>query len=408
MGLMQDAVSVTALNQYIATLMSHDDILSGIAVRGEISNCKRHPSGHIYFSLKDDGAVLRCVMFRSYAAGAPFIPSDGMQIVAFGAVNVYQAAGQYQLYVRQMILDGQGDLYAAFERLKAKLEAEGLFDDARKKPIPHYPERIGVITATSGAAVQDICNILTRRYPLASIAIYPALVQGSDAPRTLIAGLAYFTAHPTDVILIGRGGGSIEDLYCFNDEGLARAIYACPIPVISAVGHETDFTICDFVADLRAPTPSAAAELAVPDGQELVERLRHLTRRAAAGLRARARLAASRFARYAESLIFSVPHRILEPYALRVSTAEERLYAAAARRVEQGRGTLALLAEKLEGLSPLAVLSRGYGVVTDEQGRSVRSVSDITIGDYLRIRLADGEAMATVQELERRRPDEHE
>lgn len=431
MGLMQEAVTVTALNQYVATLMSHDEILSGIAVRGEISNCKRHPSGHIYFSLKDDSALLRCVMFRSYAAGAPFLLQDGMQIIAFGTVGVYQAAGQYQLNVRRVIRDGHGDLYAAFERLKAKLAAEGLFDETHKKPIPRYPQRVGVITATSGAAVQDICNVLTRRYPLASIAIYPALVQGGDAPRTLIAGLAYFTAHPVDVILIGRGGGSIEDLYCFNDEGLARAVWACPIPVISAVGHETDFTICDFVADLRAPTPSAAAELAVPDGRELAERLQHLKSRAVTALHTRARLAASRLARctespfmrtpkrllapyaarlarYAESSVLSSPRRLLDPRIASVNAAEVQLYESVTRRLERERGTLMLLAEKLQGLSPLAVMTRGYGVVTGERGESVRSVSDITVGDRLRIRLADGEALTTVQKLERRQINGHE
>lgn len=396
MGYMSDAVTVTALNQYISALMTNDEILSGIAVRGEISNCKPHPSGHLYFSLKDDGGVLRCVAFRSSASRLTFVPTDGMKVVAMGYVNVYQPTGQYQLYVRSMMPDGQGNLYAAFEKLKAKLAGEGLFDEDRKKPIPKFPRTIGVVTSSSGAAVEDIINITTRRYPLAKLILYPVLVQGADAPADLIRAVRYFDAHPTDVLIIGRGGGSMEDLWCFNDEELARTISACRVPVISAVGHETDFTICDFVADLRAPTPSAAAELAVPDKRELYERVSAFRQKAISALRARAQLVKTRLARYAESSVMQYPDRLLTPYMTALTTADERLRGAIGQRLDGAKHSLSLVAEKLHGLSPLAVLSRGYGAVSDENGRTVTRAGDLRAGDRVQIRFTDGSADAQI------------
>lgn len=396
MGYMPEAVTVTALNQYISALMTNDEILSGIAVRGEISNCKPHPSGHLYFSLKDDGGVLRCVAFRSSASRLTFVPTDGMKVVAMGYVNVYQPTGQYQLYVRSMMPDGQGDLYAAFEKLKAKLAGEGLFDEGRKKPIPKFPRTIGVVTSSSGAAVEDIINITTRRYPLAKLILYPVLVQGADAPADLIRAVRYFDAHPTDVLIIGRGGGSIEDLWCFNDEELARTISACRVPVISAVGHETDFTICDFVADLRAPTPSAAAELAVPDKRELYERVSAFRQKAISALRARAQLVKARLARYAESSVMQYPERLLTPYMTALATVDERLRGAIGQRLDGAKHSLSLVAEKLHGLSPLAVLSRGYGAVSDENGRTVTRAGDLRAGDQVQIRFTDGSADAQI------------
>ena len=396
MGYMPEAVTVTALNQYISALMTNDDILSGIAVRGEISNCKPHPSGHLYFSLKDDGGVLRCVAFRSSASRLTFVPSDGMKVIATGYVNVYQPTGQYQLYVRSMMPDGQGDLYAAFEKLKAKLAGEGLFDEGRKKPIPKFPRTIGVVTSSSGAAVEDIINITTRRYPLAKLILYPVLVQGADAPADLIRAVRYFDAHPTDVLIIGRGGGSMEDLWCFNDEELARTISACRVPVISAVGHETDFTICDFVADLRAPTPSAAAELAVPDKRELYERVSAFREKAISALRARAQLVKTRLALYAESSVMQYPERLLTPYMTALATADERLRGAIGQRLDGAKHSLSLVAEKLHGLSPLAVLSRGYGAVSDENGRTVTRAGDLRAGDRVQIRFTDGSADAQI------------
>lgn len=396
MGYMPEAVTVTALNQYISALMTNDDILSGIAVRGEISNCKPHPSGHLYFSLKDDGGVLRCVAFRSSASRLTFVPTDGMKVVAMGYVNVYQPTGQYQLYVRSMMPDGQGDLYVAFEKLKAKLAGEGLFDEGRKKPIPKFPRTIGVVTSSSGAAVEDIINITTRRYPLAKLILYPVLVQGADAPADLIRAVRYFDAHPTDVLIIGRGGGSMEDLWCFNDEELARTISACRVPVISAVGHETDFTICDFVADLRAPTPSAAAELAVPDKRELYERVSAFRQKAISALRARAQLVKTRLARYTESSVMQYPERLLTPYMTALATADERLRGAIGQRLDGAKHSLSLVAEKLHGLSPLAVLSRGYGAVSDENGRTVTRAGDLRAGDRVQIRFTDGSADAQI------------
>ncbi len=396
MGLMQEAVTVTALNQYISALMSRDDILSGIAVRGEISNCKHHTSGHLYFSLKDDGGVLKCVAFRSAASRLTFVPKDGMKVIAFGSVNVYSPAGQYQLYVQSMIPDGKGDLFAAFEQLKAKLEAEGLFDPERKKEIPKFPRTVGVITSSSGAAVEDIINIVTRRYPLAKLILYPVAVQGVEAPPDLIRAVRYFDAHPTDVVIIGRGGGSMEDLWCFNDEGLARAIADAQVPIISAVGHETDFTICDFVADLRAPTPSAAAELAVPDRGELAEKIVSLQQKAVTALRSRARLAETRLARYAESAVMKDPQRILYPYATALAAGEEKLRLAVRQRTDGEKHRLSVLAERLQGLSPLAVLARGYGAISSADGRLIRHVSDLTTGAEVRIRLADGTADAQI------------
>ena len=396
MGLMQEAVTVTALNQYISALMSRDDILSGIAVRGEISNCKHHTSGHLYFSLKDDGGVLKCVAFRSAASRLTFVPKDGMKVIAFGSVNVYSPAGQYQLYVQSMIPDGKGDLFAAFEQLKAKLEAEGLFAPERKKEIPKFPRTVGVITSSSGAAVEDIINIVTRRYPLAKLILYPVAVQGVEAPPDLIRAVRYFDAHPTDVVIIGRGGGSMEDLWCFNDEGLARAIADAQVPIISAVGHETDFTICDFVADLRAPTPSAAAELAVPDRGELAEKIVSLQQKAVTALRSRARLAETRLARYAESAVMKDPQRILYPYATALAAGEEKLRLAVRQRTDGEKHRLSVLAERLQGLSPLAVLARGYGAISSADGRLIRHVSDLTTGAEVRIRFADGTADAQI------------
>ena len=394
--MMQETVTVTVLNQYISALMTHDDILSGIAVRGEISNCKHHPSGHLYFSLKDEGGVLRCVAFRSAASRLTFVPKDGMKVIAAGSVNVYSPAGQYQLYVQQMMPDGQGDLFAAFEKLKSKLEAEGLFDPDRKKSIPKYPRTVGVITSSSGAAVEDIFNIVTRRYPIAKLILYPVLVQGADAPADLIRAVRYFDANPTDVLIIGRGGGSMEDLWCFNDEGLARAIASCRVPTISAVGHETDFTICDFVADLRAPTPSAAAELAVPDKGELTGRLNTLRQKAVTALRSRAHLASARLARYTESAVLKDPIRLLYPYETTLAACEEKLRYAVRGRIDDSAHELSLLAEKLQGLSPLSILSRGYGAVANEKGKTVLRASSLAPGDQVKIRFADGTADAQI------------
>jgi exodeoxyribonuclease VII large subunit len=393
------AISVTALNDYIGKLMNADPILTNVHVRGELSNFKRHPSGHLYFSLKDETGVLRCVMFRSAATRLKFAPADGMKLVARGSVGVYSPTGQYQLYVQNLESDGVGELWRAFEALKNKLAAEGLFDEARKRRLPQYPTEIGIVTSPSGAAIQDLLNILTRRYPLVHVTLFPALVQGADAPATLIRGIRYFRSRRPDLIIIGRGGGAIEDLWCFNDEGLAREIAACEVPVISAVGHETDFTICDFVADLRAPTPSAAAELAVPDAVELNAKLKAMLDRARGAVSAQLKLAHLKLTRLSDARLMTAPGQLLVPFVMRVTQLEERLGSAMANNVTEYRHRLAELAAKLNALSPLAVLSRGYGIVSGEDGACIRSAEQVSRGQKLKIQLCDGEVIAEATDI---------
>jgi exodeoxyribonuclease VII large subunit len=395
------ALSVTALNEYIDALMQADPILEHVHVRGEISNFKRHASGHLYFSLKDDGGVLRCVMFRSSANRVTFDPREGDRVIVRGNVGVYSATGQYQLYVQGMEPDGIGDLYRAFELLKKKLDAEGLFAQDRKKLLPRFPKTIGVVTSPTGAAIQDMLNILSRRYPLAEVILYPSLVQGADAPRTLCAGIRYFNARKPDVIIIGRGGGSIEDLWCFNDENLAREIAASNVPVISAVGHEIDYTICDFVADLRAPTPSAAAELAVPNMQDLLAALKKMGDRAKGIVQDQIRIARLKLDRLSSATPFKYSERILYPFTLALSQAEERLSMAAKRVYEDRAQELSVIAEKLTALNPMAVLSRGYLVAISENGRTLSSCKDFYPDSHFTIQLSDGRVTAktiTVEE----------
>ncbi len=391
-----NALTVSQVNTFIGQLLESNDILTDIHIRGEISNFKRHPSGHLYFSLKDADSVLRCVMFRSSATWLKFIPEDGMKVTARGRIGVYTQGGQYQLYVQSMEPDGIGALYIAFEQLKNKLAQEGLFDKARKRPIPALPMSVGLITSPSGAAVQDLLNILSRRFPLAEVILYPALVQGDGAPLTLIRGIRYFATHKPDVIIIGRGGGSIEDLWCFNDEGLAREIAACDVPVISAVGHETDYTICDFVADLRAPTPSAAAELAVPDAKGILEYLYNMQLRAKQTLHGKFTVAKQKLNHYASHALLRDPIRILAPHVQRLDVCRENLSHAVRAVVDERSHRIALLAEKLHALSPLAVLARGYAIVSSKDGKPILSVGDTEAGKTISVRLHDGSIQATV------------
>ncbi len=390
--------SVTQVNEYLKMLLDGDRILSSIYVRGEISNFKRYSSGHCYFTVKDENAQLKAVMFRSHAARLSFAPMDGMRVLVHGRVSVYETSGQYQLYADELIPDGAGSLALQFEQLKRKLEGEGLFDLSRKKPLPPMPFRIGVITSPSGAAVHDIQNILARRFPPAQMILYPAMVQGSEAPGHLIAGLEFFQAVDlVDVIILGRGGGSAEDLWAFNDEMLARTVAACRIPVISAVGHESDFTICDFVADRRAPTPSAAAELAVPELREILEtlsamgaRMGELTRaKIAEGKRTLAQLSARR--------PFAHPEQLFDSFRMKLTLAEDALTRTSEQMLYRKRQALAATAGKLEAMSPLAVLSRGYAAVT-KNGKTVLSAHSVGAGDDLEIRFSDGALTATVSE----------
>ena len=394
-------LSVGMLNEYVKQLMDSNDILCDVWVRGEISNFTNHyKTGHFYFTLKDETGALRAVMFRSYASRLPFVPQNGMKVIVHGRVSVYVRDGQYQLNADAMQPDGIGALYVAFEQLKEKLRGEGLFDEARKKPLPKIPARIGIITSPTGAAIHDMTNILGRRFPSAEIYLYPALVQGASAPQSLIAGMNYFNETSdvsVDVIIIGRGGGSMEDLWAFNDEALARCVAASRIPVISAVGHESDFTICDFVADRRAPTPSAAAELAVPEASELKRILRQLEERSEVALRRKLTYARERVTTLANSRVLTSPDRFVDDQRMRVGELSLRLDRAAEYGVERARGNFARVTAQLEALNPLSILSRGYAVVRHGE-TPVHSVTELNEGDEVRLMLSDGEVGARITE----------
>ena len=390
-------VTVSQLNEYIKMLLDSQPTLRRIYVRGEISNFKEYSSGHMYFTLKDEESLIRAVMFRGHAAKLKFRPENGMKVVICGNVSVYPRDGQYQLYAESIEPDGVGALYLAFEQLKAKLSDEGLFSESHKRSLPAFPSRIGIVTSPSGAAVKDMINVAERRYPLAEIIIYPSAVQGSEAVPQLISGINYFSeTQSVDVIIIGRGGGSIEDLWAFNNEQLARAIFACRVPVISAVGHETDFTICDFVADRRAPTPSAAAELAVPDTSELRYKISSLTERYAAQLMNRISQSRKQLELIAGSRVLSDPDAILNDRRVRLDRALDSLDRAVDTKVSQKHADLREIAASLGALDPLAILSRGYGAVTDGKGKIVKSVADLDVGQKIDVRFSDGHAVAEI------------
>lgn len=386
-----NVITVSQLNRYVKSLLDGDPRLTGVYISGEISNFTNHyKSGHLYMSLKDEGAVVKAVMFRAYASRLKFAPENGMRVIVKARVSLYEKDGAYQIYIEEMQPDGVGALQVAYEQLKARLEKEGLFDPTRKRPLPRFPARVGVITSPTGAAVRDILNVLGRRYPLAQVVFVPVLVQGEGAAPQLCAALRLLNdRQAADVIIIGRGGGSIEELWAFNEESVARAVAASRIPVISAVGHETDFTICDFAADLRAPTPSAAAELAVPDQRALLQQLRHLRERmgAAAGnavMRESARLTALR-----QKRCLSTPLFFVEEQGMRLDYLTRSFAASAQVAIGRGRQRLAAASGKLDALSPLKVLSRGYAIAYKEN-QVLKSVKDVRAGDRLSVRLQDG------------------
>lgn len=390
------AFTVSELNAYIKNIFENDRTLRAVTVRAEISNFTRHSTGHLYFTLKDSEGQIKAVMFRSNAMRMAFMPESGMKVTVHGQISVYPRDGTYQIYVFSMQPDGIGALYLAYEQMKERLSAEGLFDQGHKKPIPKIPERIGVITSPTGAAVRDIINVITRRFPLAKIYLYPALVQGEGAEDSLISALDYLDRSGLcDVVIIGRGGGSIEDLWAFNSERLARRIYAASVPIISAVGHETDFTICDFVADMRAPTPSAAAEVAVPDKKEIMMRLDGYNERCVAALRALARASRDRLTALTERDALKSLESFFNEKKETVEELSERAARQAVSIIEGARGEFSILAQKLNALSPLSVLSRGYSVV-DKGGEVVRSKSQLSSGDEIKIRLTDGDIKARV------------
>ncbi len=388
-------LSVSEVNEYLRMQMDSDEVLTNLYVRGELSNCKLYASGHLYFTVKDEEGQLSGVMFRSYAAGLAYRPQDGMRVIVHGRVSVYPARGQYQIYADEMIPDGAGSLAMQFEQLKRRLQAMGLFDAARKQPIPQYPERIGVITSPSGAAVHDVKNVLGRRYPAAEMILYPAQVQGEGAAESLIMGLQVFEhLCPVDVIIIGRGGGSAEDLWAFNDERLALTIAECRTPVISAVGHESDFTICDFVADLRAPTPSAAAELAVPDGEKLKASLAALIAKLEGHVLERTASERRLLERIREGVL-GHPERMLDVYRMRASDGERRFQTAAEVGLERKKMKLEGELARLGALNPMSVLKRGYAAISRGEETLV-SAEQVREGDELTIRFADGAVTATV------------
>jgi exodeoxyribonuclease VII large subunit len=390
-------ISVSQLNRYVKALLEGDKKLASVYIGGEISNFTDHyKSGHLYMSLKDEGAVVRAVMFRGSASKLKFKPENGMRVIVKARVSLYEKDGSFQIYIEEMQPDGVGALQIAYEQLKKRLAEEGLFDESRKRPIPRYPSRIGVITSPTGAAVRDIINVLGRRYPLAEVVLAPVLVQGEGAPPQLIKALKWMNrTDSADVIIIGRGGGSIEELWAFNDEGVARAVAESRIPVISAVGHETDFTICDFVADLRAPTPSAAAELAVPDREQLLSQLAKMQMIARRGAQAvwdasSHRLAVARSRRCLTSPLFYV-----EEQSMRLDYLTRSFVHAAQSHLGEYNRQLGAVSAKLDALSPLKVLARGYSIAYSGD-RVVKRVSDVSSGDGLSLRVSDGVVECTV------------
>lgn len=394
-------LSVSQLNRYIKMNFDADENLANIFISGEISNFTNHyRTGHLYFTLKDDSAAVRAVMFNSSAKRLKYMPEDGMKVIARGRVSVYEASGQYQLYVDDMQPDGVGALNLAYEQLKEKLQKEGLFSELHKKPLPPYPEKVGVITSPTGAAVRDIINVLGRRFPYAEIVFCPVLVQGDGAHLQLTDAVNLFNSErAADVIIIGRGGGSIEDLWEFNDEGLARAVYNSEIPVISAVGHETDFTICDFVADMRAPTPSAAAELAVPDANELQYALSALKNRMFLNVSSGIADRRSRLEYLTSKGALKSPDEMLSNRSQRLDTAFSKMLSSYENRIGGKKVEFISAATALSKLDPMSVLMRGFAFVSDKNGKNVYSSQALAKGDKINVRFHDGSAVCEVKEI---------
>ena len=391
--------SVGELTRQIKDLLDGESSLQRVYVRGELSNYKIYPSGHHYFTVKDEEATLKAVMFRREASRLRFKPESGMKVIALGRITVYPRDGVYQLYVSELVPDGVGDLHAAFEQLKAKLEEEGLFDRAHKKPLPPYPERIAVVTSSAGAAVRDVIRVATKRYPAAKLIVMPVRVQGAEAPPEIVSAIRYANRWKVaDLIIAGRGGGSMEDLWAFNDERVARAIYDSEIPVISAVGHEPDVTIADYVADLRAATPSNAAELAVPDRDELRASIETSRKRMLSALLGRVDAGRDRLRRLRERRVLTDPGAYVADRRLGLDHASAMLLAAYRGGLTERRGRLARGAAALDAMSPLKVLARGYAIAETEEGKILRSKKDALPGQKLRLQLADGDVNCRVTE----------
>ena len=399
---MDGTLSVTALNLYIRDLLDGQPVLSHVGVRGELSNYKIYPSGHHYFTLKDSESSLKCVMFKSSAAKLRFRPENGMGVTVWGRVSVYPRDGAYQLYAIQLLPEGTGDLQIAFEQLKAKLDAEGLFDPAHKKPLPRFPGRIAIITSSAGAAVHDMIRILGKRWPLAKLLLLPVRVQGVEAPAEIAGAIRYANEFDVaDVIITGRGGGSIEDLWAFNDERVARAIYASRLPVISAVGHEPDVTISDYVADRRASTPSNAAEIAVPDCREIAELLAAYEIRASQGMRKQLAALRERVDACAARRVLTDPMATIDNRRMELDRSRERLIMAEEQIIGRKKQRFVASTAALEAMSPLRVLTRGYAIADDRNGKSIRSASELHCGDKITLRLSDGSADCRVEDVRR-------
>lgn len=396
----QQVLSVTQLNEYIRSVIDTDSLLSGVAVKGEISNYKVYPSGHHYFTLKDENASLKCVMFRSSAVRLKFRPENGMKIIAMGRISVYPRDGAYQLYCTAMALDGIGDLYAAFEQMKTKLAAQGLFDAAHKKPLPAYPRTIGIVTSEAGAAVHDMLRILRKRYPLVKVRLLPVRVQGTEAPGEIAAAIDYANAHKlADLLIVGRGGGSIEDLWAFNEEIVAHAIFRSRIPIISAVGHEPDVTISDFVADLRAATPSNAAELAVPDQDALRQALDSMAGILSHAMEQKLKNARKHLVLLAESPSLQSPEQYIVQRRKSLLMMQSNMAQAMQRIVYKRKQQFISLTAKLDAMSPLKVITRGYAIAQTEDNTLIRSVCQVRVGDRVSAKVSDGTLYAQVTDV---------
>ena len=394
---MKNIFSVGQINRYVKNMFTQDFILQKIYVKGEVSNCKYHTSGHIYFSLKDETGVLSCVMFAGHRRGLAFRMKDGDRVVVGGAVDVYERDGRYQLYAKEISLEGAGALYERFLALKTELEEMGMFAQEYKQPIPAFIHRLGVVTAPTGAAVQDIRNISLRRDPYLQIILYPALVQGEGAADSIVRGIHMLDQAEVDVIIVGRGGGSIEDLWAFNEEKVARAIFECRTPIISAVGHETDFTIADFVADLRAPTPSAAAELVVADFRQILQNIAGLRDRMQKAMQRRAELGRAQLMQYQMRFQYLNPEAKLRDNRQRLADLDELLRRAMKNRIAEERHMLGIYLERYRGLSPLYKLNQGYSFVSDREGNGIISTKQVHSGDLLEISVTDGVIEAEVR-----------
>ena len=388
--------SVSDVNRYLKDLLAGEPLLQGISVRGEISNFKQYPSGHCYFTLKDINSALKCVMFRNRAQYLRFLPQNGMQVVAGGSIAVYERDGVYQLYVDSLIPEGTGDLALAFEQLKEKLAAEGLFDPARKQPLPAFPKKIGVVTSSAGAVLRDIYRVSKRRWPGIQLVLYPVQVQGEGAAEQIARGIDFFAEeYAVDVIIAGRGGGSMEDLWAFNEEPVVRAIAACPVPLISAVGHETDFTLADFAADVRAATPSQAAELAVPDRSEVMRQVENLTGQLTRQVQRELALRRQRLEGLLNSRVMRDPQSMLAERRQRLDFLLAGLQRTAKAELQSKQHKLGLILNRLAAINPVAVMGRGYGIVT-KQDKLVSSIQTVEIDDELQLTFTDGHVQAKV------------